>query len=128
MAVREPATVATRENERLKIIESDLVVGVSRSTEVKSGRKFFRKGWTHFCDHDKPGADNDEKEREKLASRERTHQCRIRFAKIFDDDSEDGVADKKQPGQNAIRLPLPSSHKPQDREQNDSFEESFVQL
>ena len=49
----------------------------------------------HFCHRNKPETNGDEKEGEKLTSRERTDQRRIRFAEIFDYDSKNRVADKK---------------------------------
>ena len=63
---------------------------------------FFRKRRPHFGDDDKGEADRDQKERKELAARETGDQRRIRFAKIFDDDPEDRVANKKQ-GRSELR-------------------------
>ena len=82
----------------------------------------------HFCHRNKPETNGDEKEGEKLTSREGTDQCRIGFAEIFDYDPKNRVPDKKQSRQNAIWLAPAGTHEPQNRKQNDSFKESLVKL
>ena len=59
---------------------------------------------TQFRDDDKCEPNHDEEKGKELTAGEPAIERRIRFAKIFDDDAEDRVADKKQTGQNAVRL------------------------
>ena len=76
----------------------------------------------------KAEADRYQEERKELATREGTDQLRVGFAEIFDDDSKNRVTNEKQPSQNSVRLPRAGPHKPQDPEQNDSFEKRLVKL
>jgi hypothetical protein len=63
-----------------------------------------------------------------LATREGTDQLRVGFAEIFDDDSKNRVANEKQSSQNSVGLARAGPHKPQDPEENDSFEKRLVKL
>src|SRR5436190_5336679 len=81
-----------------------------------------------FGDNHEPESDRDEKEGEELAARESRDQTRVGFAKIFHDDPEDGVENKKQTGENTVWLPHSCANEPEDREENNSLEESFVEL
>src|SRR5437773_2229063 len=76
-----------------------------------------------FGQHYRPAKDGEE-----LAAGETHDQTRVGFAKIFHDDPEDGVENKKQTGQHPIRLPHSCPHEPENREENNSLEESFVEL
>src|ERR1043166_5685816 len=69
-----------------------------------------------FRRNDKCDADHDQKSREELTASDASNQGRVRFAKIFDDDSENRVANKKQPGQSAVWLPRPRAQDPQNGE------------
>src|SRR6266436_3087913 len=79
-----------------------------------------------FRDHDRPTEDrNDREEKEdELAG----DGSRIRFAEIFNHNPKDRVANEKQAGENPVRLPHSRAHEPENGEQNNSFEKSFVKL
>jgi hypothetical protein len=73
-------------------------------------------------------ADGNEEQGKELATREGTDQLCVGFAEIFDDDSKNRVANEKQASQNSVGLARAGPHKPQDPEQNDSFEKRLVKL
>src|SRR5436305_13740727 len=81
-----------------------------------------------FGDNHEPESDRDEKEGEELAASETHDQTRIGLAKIFHDDPEDGLENKKQTGQHPIRLSHSCAHEPENRQENNPLEESFVEL
>ena len=81
-----------------------------------------------FCKRDESNPDCDQKKREKLAVGEWADERRVRFAEVFDNDPEDGVANKKKTGQHAVWLPRSRTHEPQDAKENDAFEKGLVKL
>ena len=89
---------------------------------------FFRKRRSHFTRDDKRGTDRDQEKRKELAASETGDERRIGFAKILDHDPKDRVEDKKEADQNAVRLPHSCAAEPEDREQDNPFKESFVEL
>ena len=78
--------------------------------------------------YDKRGPNDNQEEGKELAAREWPNQCSIGFPEIFHHDSKDRVTNEEQSGQNAVRLARTRPHKPQNREQYDSFEEGFINL
>src|ERR1700730_1978890 len=88
----------------------------------------FRKRRPQFCGNDESETDRDQKERKELAARKTGDQRGVRFAKIFNPNPKNRVANEKQAGENSVRLPHSRADQPEDREQNDSFKESFVKL
>ncbi len=91
-------------------------------------RHLLRKSRTHLRSTDKGDADGDQKKREELTAGEAGNQHRVRLAKIFDDDSENRVANEKESGQNAVWLPRARAHEPQNGEQDDPFEKGLIKL
>ena len=91
-------------------------------------RNVLGKTRVPLCRHDKRRANDDQEKRKELAARERPNQLCIGLAEIFDYDSKDRVTDEEQPRQNAVRLARARAHKPQNREQHQTLEESFVKL
>ncbi len=87
-----------------------------------------RKRRSSFRDDNECAADDDQKEGKELATREGTDQLCVGFAEIFDNDSENRVANEKQSGQNSVGLARAGPHKPQNPEQNDSLEKRLVKL
>jgi hypothetical protein len=81
-----------------------------------------------LCRHDKRDANDNQEEGKELATRKGTDQLCVGFAEIFDNDSKNRVTNEKQPSQNSVGLPHAGPHKPQDPEQNDSFEKRLVKL
>ncbi len=103
-----------------------LVLGAS--LELGCWFLVLRESRSLFRDDNKCDADGNEEEGKELATREGTDQLRVGFAEIFDDDSENRVANEKQASQNSVGLARAGPHKPQDPEQNDSFEKRLVKL
>src|SRR5438309_94624 len=89
---------------------------------------FFRKSRPHLRRDDERDADRDQEKRKELAARETGDERRIGFAKILDHDPKDRVANKKEADQNTVRLPHSCAAEPEDREQDNPFKESFVEL
>src|SRR3954449_7143225 len=85
----------------------------SRATSVPALRgAAFRITRSHFRGDDECSADENQEKRKELTSGKSANQGRVRFAEIFNDDPEDGVADEEQPGQNTVRLARPGPDKP----------------
>jgi len=105
------------------VIPSSLDIRHSSFSEHSPGKRR-----SLFRDDNKCDADDDQKEGKELATREGTDQLRVGFAEIFDDDSKNRVANEKQSSQNSVGLARAGPHKPQDPEQNDSFEKRLVKL
>src|SRR5437660_11210023 len=91
-------------------------------------RHFLWKRWPHFGGDNNRQSDGDQKKGKELATGKTGDQARIRFAKIFDRDSKDRVANKKETGQHTVRLSQARAYEPKDREQDNSLEKSFVEL
>jgi hypothetical protein len=81
-----------------------------------------------LCRHYECGANHNQEERKELAARECSDQFRVGLTKVFNHDSKDRVTNEKPSGQNAVGLARARPHKPQDCEQHDSLEESFIKL
>ena len=71
-----------------------------------------RKRRVLLCRDHKSDTDRYKEEGEELAACEGTDQLRVGFAEIFDDNSKNRVANKKQSGQNPVGLARSGSHKP----------------
>src|SRR5712692_2715554 len=91
-------------------------------------RHFLWKSRPHFRGDDQRQSDSDQEKRKELATVKTDDQARIRFAKIFDRDSKNRVANEKETGQHAVRLSQARAYEPKDREQDNSLEKSFVDL
>ena len=96
--------------------------------DLRTCGRSLGKARPHFRENDKGDSDHDQEEGKELAAREYSDQGRVRLAKVFDNDAKDSVANEKQSGQNAVGLTRARPDEPQDREQDNSFEESFVEL
>src|ERR1043166_1746931 len=79
-------------------------------------RHFLWKRRPHFRGNDERTSDCDQKERKKLPARESGDKRRIRLAKIFDHDPENGVANEEQTGQHTVWLARASAEKPENCE------------
>ena len=77
-------------------------------------------------DNNESDADDDSEEGEELAACKYSDQRRVRFAKIFHNDSEDRINDQEQSGDEAVRRAEPGPDKPKNRKENYSFERGFV--
>src|SRR5262249_31992279 len=92
---------------------------------------FRHSGWktrVPLGRRDKRGTDDNEEKGKELATLERADHFGIGLTEIFHHDSKNCVTNEKQSGQNAIGLARSRPHKPQDREQHDTLEESFIEL
>jgi hypothetical protein len=81
-----------------------------------------------FRRHDERGPDYNQKKGKELAARKRPNQCGVGLPEIFDNDSKDRVTNEEQSGENAVGLSHSRPHNPQNREQRDTLEESFIEL
>src|ERR1043166_4811799 len=91
-------------------------------------RHFCRKRRPLFRGNNENDSDSDEEEGKELPAGETDDQCGIRFAEALDHNPKNRVTNKKEPGQDAIRLSHSGADEPKDREQHDSFEERFIEL
>src|SRR5262245_55512632 len=103
-------------------------VSTSLDMTKRSRENFLGKAWMLLRRHDKRGANDNQKERKELAACEWPDQFGIGLAEVFEYDSKDRVTNEKQSGENAIGLARASPHKPQNREQHHTLEESFIKL